>query len=106
MVEALVDAGLAVDLPTLRIAFDDRSEFRVPRLNNFMRFAGKVEMALLSAPDEAALAGLERALHATWPDLLAGVDIPVGDRLTSTRNQIGLRLHALRLEVSFDLEAD
>jgi hypothetical protein len=109
MVECLAEAGLAADLATARIEFDRESEFRVPRLDNAMRFKGRFTARATSPPPEApALEALRARLAAQWPVLVSTLDvIPLGDRLTPTRNELAVSTTpdgALR--VVFDLEAD
>jgi hypothetical protein len=41
-----------------------------------------------------------------WPELLATIDLPIGDRLTSTRNDVSVRVDGGRVVVTFDLAAD
>ena len=111
VVEVLLDEGVVVDFATLRIAFSDGSEFHVPRLDNYMRFVGKLEARLMSRPEPTTLRRLEHALQGTWPDLLEVLDIPIGDRLTPEKNRIEISVFegdggADILRVAFDLVAD
>lgn len=106
VIEALLEVGAAVDFPSIRIEFDDDSVFRVPRLNNYMRFEGALS-ARLSAPFPAAKAdALRVVLKKAWPEILSVVDIPIGDRLTNERNHIAVSVDGDQLRVAFDLEAD
>jgi len=109
VVEGLLAEQVQIDFSSLRIDFDKDSDFRVPRLNNYMRFKGALKARLLSVPTPQAEAGLEARLLQAWPELLAVVDIPIGDRLTSDRNHIDVvfeRSDPPGLRVDFDLVAD
>jgi hypothetical protein len=109
VVESLLEHELAIDFRTLRISFHQDSEFRVPRLDNYMRFKGSLTAALLAAPSAQAEARLETALRRAWPELLGVLDIPVGDRLGEEKNHIDVRFEhgaPARITVDFDLEAD
>jgi hypothetical protein len=111
VVEALLDAGLSVQLSSLKLDFHDTSKFSVPRLDNYMRFHGTIDMLLAETPSPAAVAGLQAQMTRAWPELLAVLDIPVGDRLTQDRNEVRLELAAAGpegqpLRVRFDLVAD
>ena len=107
VVESLLEAKIAVEFASIQIAFDPASEFRVPRLDNYMRFKGSVTATVSRAPDPASTRALADHLRQVWPVLLSAVDVPVGDRLTSERNEIEVRwIEPNRLEVLFDLEAD
>ena len=108
VVEALLAADAAVAFSSLRIDFDDDSTFRVPRLNNYMRFKGAVQADLRSPLTQPQLDTLQVALRQAWPELLAVVDIPFGDRLTDERNTIAVTVSAdgEQLRVDFDLAAD
>jgi hypothetical protein len=104
VVEAMLAHRVPVDFATLAITFSDDSAFRVPRLDNYMRFRGTVTARLTGA--YGALDGLAATLREAWPDLLSVLDLPVGDRLTAERSHIAVRFDGDRLEVAFDLEAD
>ena len=106
VVEALLDAGVDLDFASIAISFSDDSAFRVPRLNNYMRFKGELTATLTEPMDHAALRRLEDKLDDAWPELLKVVDIPIGDRLENERNHVRARQEGRRLVVSFDLEAD
>lgn len=109
VVESLLEEGLHIDFKTLSIAFHKESDFRVPRLNNYMRFKGQLTAVMLSPPDAAAEARIEATLKGAWPELLEVVDIPIGDRLTQDKNHIDARFDhgdPPTLVVHFDLEAD
>ena len=110
LVEVLLETGVRVEFQTIRIAFDPASEFRVPRLNNYMRFKGDLRASLQEAPAPAAVATLRHAMSRAWPDILQVVDIPIGDRLTSERNRIDVTIDQKDGEdillVEFDLIAD
>jgi hypothetical protein len=108
VVECLAEAGLAADLATARIEFDRESEFRVPRLDNWMRFKGLFTARTPTRPGARELEALRASLVAQWPVLVSTLDvIPLGDRLTPTRNELIVTTGpdgALR--IAFDLEAD
>ena len=110
VVEALLESGLAVEFSTLRISFGPDSAFQVPRLDNYMRFVGVLEARLGAAPPPGAVEAARARLVQAWPALLSVVDLPVGDRLTSERNHLTVRVDAgptgAVLRVEFDLEAD
>jgi hypothetical protein len=107
VIEALLKAKIAVDFPSIEIAFDAESDFRVPRFDNYMRFKGGLKATVTAAPSPAAQANLVRNLKAAWPSLLDALDLPVGDKLTSERNEIEVVVDDRdRMTVRFDLEAD
>ena len=45
-------------------------------------------------------------MRRAWPELLTVLDIPVGDRLTETRNDVRVEVRGEIMEIRFDLEAD
>jgi hypothetical protein len=107
VVECLRDAGVDVAFGSLRIEFDRSSEFRVPRFDNYMRFVGNVRATLTGPLDERAAAALASRLRDAWTELVAALDMPIGDRLTPERSEIELQRPAPdELVVRFDLEAD
>lgn len=106
VVEHLLTEGVQLDFSTIAISFHEESEFRVPRLNNFMRFKGDLHADLSAPPPAGAQERLARAMKTAWPELLKVVDIPIGDRLTPDRNHIQVQLTDTRLQVDFDLVAD
>ena len=106
VVEALVAEGVTVALPSAAMRFSDDSVFNVPRFNNYMRFVGSSAGDLVDVPDADCLARVQARLARAWPDLLAVVDIPIGDRLTETRNDLTVRVDGAQIVVAFDLEAD
>ena len=106
VVECLLAAGIAVDFASIRIRFDDTSVFHVPRLDNFMRFAGVLTASVGVAPAAPALASLRGSLTALWPDLLAVLDLPIGDTLTEDDGAIDVTFADGVLTVRFDLSAD
>jgi len=106
VIEALLKAEIAVDFPSIEIAFDAESDFRVPRFDNYMRFKGRLKANVTAAPSSAAQASLVRNLKEAWPSLLDALDLPVGDKLTSDRNEIEVAVEGQALTVRFDLEAD
>jgi hypothetical protein len=106
VVELLTDVGLEVRTSGLKLVFDERSVFEVPRLDNHMRFAGQVDVPVEGEVGDQQLTRLRDRLERVWPELLAVVDLPVGDRLTATRNTIELERVQDVLRIRFDLEAD
>lgn len=106
VVETLLEEHVVVDFRTLSISFHQDSEFRVPRLDNYMRFKGELKGALAQPPPAGTEARLCSALTEAWPQLLTVVDIPIGDRLTPDRNHIEVHLDEDGLLVRFDLVAD
>ena len=107
VLELMLEERVPVDFSTLQVRFDtERSAFHVPRLNNYMRFVGGLS-GRLAAPVGPELAPRVRArLLSAWPDLLACVKIPIGDRLDLTRNEITVTVTGDQFELRFDLEAD
>lgn len=111
VVEILVEEAVAIDLPSVVITFDRDSEFRVPRIDNFMRFKGTFRASLPGGVDEARLRRVEARLRAVWPELLGTLELPVGDRLTGERADVRAEVEARPdgrpgLCVRFDLAAD
>jgi hypothetical protein len=106
VVEALVAEGVTVVMPSVLMAFADGSVFHVPRLDNHMRFVGSFVAELVDVPDAAHVAAVHGHLVRAWPELLATIDLPIGDRLTSTRNDVSVRVDGGRVVVTFDLAAD
>lgn len=106
VIEGLLESGVEVAFPSIQISFTDQSAFRVPRLDNYMRFHGELTATLLRPLEPASARALESRLKRAWPELLAVVDIPIGDRLTNDRNEVHVTVAGDRLKVSFDLEAD
>lgn len=106
VVESLLGHHIAVEFGSITIRFEDTSAFRVPRLDNYMRFAGTVTARLAGAPPPGAVGALEGALRGLWPELLGVVELPVGDRLTSSHMHLVVTEAEGLLTVRFDLEAD
>jgi hypothetical protein len=106
VVEALLANEVDLDLRTLALVFAEGSEFRVPRLDNYMRFKGSVEGTLRTPLSPEARTRLLNSLRAVWPDIVAVMDIPVGDKLTMDRHDIRLDVVGDRLVIRFDLSAD
>lgn len=104
VVEAMLAHRVPVDFGSIDIRFDDGSAFRVPRLDNYMRFSGRLTARLVGPlPD---LGALQATLEAAWPELCAVLDLPVGDRLAAERNHIRTSVDGEVLTVTFDLVAD
>jgi hypothetical protein len=107
VLELLLEEQVPVDFTTVQIRFDEsRSAFKVPRLDNYMRFVGTLTANLTRPFSASDLPRIQKRLLEAWPDLCGVLKIPVGDRLEPTINRIELRLDGNRLELSFDLEAD
>ena len=107
VVECLAEAEVDVVLRSIRIEFDRESEFRVPRFDNYMRFAGTMRAELSGPLDGAKAELLAGKLREAWHELVATLDMPIGDRLTPERSEIALeRPSEKELVVRFDLEAD
>lgn len=106
VIEAMLEEQVQIDFRTLHIVFSDTSIFNVPRLDNYMRFQGNLTATLLSTLDAARISRLEARLHLAWPELVAALDLPIGDRLTNDRNEVRVRVDGDRLRVDFDLIAD
>jgi hypothetical protein len=107
VLELLLEERVPVDFTSIEVRFDEAlSSFHVPRLNNYMRFVGGLE-GRLSAPTAPELGARVRTrLLDAWPELLACVKIPIGDRLDLTRNDIQVSIVGERIVIRFDLEAD
>jgi hypothetical protein len=107
VVEALLEADVAIDFRSLEIRFDSESDFRVPRLDNYMRFKGLLAAQLSGDPPTSQIERqIDTKLQTVWPAILRVADIPIGDKLTIERNDIAVRIVGSKLEVRFDLEAD
>lgn len=107
VVEAFVEAGVEADLPTLLVRFDDESAFRVPRLDNYMRFKGQVSVHLRAPIGPVARTRVLGRLRQVWPELLSVLDLPIGDTLTAERADVSLVDGGdQELTVRFDLAAD
>lgn len=106
VVEGMLEAGVAVDFASIRIRFDDDSVFRVPRLDNYMRFVGVLTATVREPPSPGALDRLRSALRGVWPELLSVLDLPIGDALTTERSHIDVALAGDALTIRFDLSAD
>lgn len=107
VVECLLDAGVAIDFASITIRFDDDSVFRVPRLDNYMRFSGVLTARLLGPPDPATLDRLRTGLRRLWPELLSVLELPIGDALTAERAHVDATCaDGTTLTVRFDLSAD
>ncbi len=106
VVESLLEAGVRVDFPTLAVSFDDTSVFRVPRFDNYMRFAGTIQARVLAPPAATAVADLQDRLRRVWPELLSIIELPIGDSLTSDRMRLDVTVDGDALTVRFDLAAD
>lgn len=106
VVEVFIELDLDVHVNRLRLEFHDESAFRVPRLNNYMRFKGVVDAPVEGPVDEATLQRLRDRLDDIWPELLGVVQIPIGDALTDERNHVTVARTDDGLRIAFDLEAD
>lgn len=106
VVESLVAEGVDVDVPSLTIRFDEDSAFRVPRLDNFMRFSGTVAGRLRGDADPALASRMQRRLATIWRDLVSAVDIPIGDGLSVVREEVRVDQQGGTITIRFDLSAD
>lgn len=110
VIEYLLESGVQVRFDTISISFHQESEFRVPRLNNYMRFKGDLTAVLTEPVPRDKLQALQRRVREAWPELLKVVDIPIGDRLTPERNHVSVHIDEAggepQLHLHFDLEAD
>ncbi len=106
MVEIFQDQGISTDVTALELDFHEGSAFKVPRIDNYMRFKGHVRAPLSTPLSETAIASLERELLRVWPDLLQVVKIPIGDRLEKVKNRVRLQVTPEELRIEFDLIAD
>ncbi len=106
VVESLLDVGIAVDFPTLRIEFADESVFRVPRLDNYMRFVGTVTAHVTAPIPPATLQGLQERLGQLWVELLTSIELPIGDSLTNDHARVNVNVADGTLTVRFDFAAD
>ena len=88
VVEVLLEHGVQLDFSSLSIDFHDTSAFKVPRLDNYMRFHGQLTATVVGDVSDGTRRAVEASLRRTWPELLKVVDIPIGDRLTQERNQV------------------
>lgn len=106
VVEALLPAGVDLDLRTIELDFHDASVFRVPRLDNYMRFVGTVRGRLRAPLDAATKADVLARLRRVWPELVSAVDLPVGDALSVDKHQVSVEVEGDQLVIRFDLSAD
>lgn len=106
VVEAMLPIGVDLDLRTLAIVFEDDSVFKVPRLDNYMRFVGTVRGRLRAPLDTATRARLLTALRAVWPEIVEVMDIPVGDSLSIDKHHVTVDVVGEDLVIRFDLSAD
>ena len=108
--EALVAEEWPVELRGLELRFHEDSVFEVPRLDNNMRFKGEVSAHLTVTPSLQQVASLRARLERVWPEIVAVLDIPIGDRLTPDRNHVEVEVGpdeaGPTLRIGFDLEAD
>jgi len=106
MVEIFQGQGISTDVAELELDFHEGSEFKVPRLDNYMRFKGHVRAPLSAPLSDGTIATLERDLRQVWPDLLRVVKIPIGDRLENVKNRVRVQATPEELRIEFDLVAD
>jgi hypothetical protein len=111
VIEYLLEAQVKVVFETISITFHRESEFRVPRLNNYMRFKGDLSAQLAAPVSPAEIRTLQDRVRQGWPELLKVVDIPIGDRLTPEKNHVKATVRdgaagVKELHLEFDLEAD
>jgi len=106
VIESMLETGVSVDFSTIRISFSDESQFRVPRLNNYMRFHGELNATLAAPLGDQQHSDLHGSLLRAWPEILSVIDLPIGDRLTNDRNRVTVNATETELHIAFDLEAD
>ena len=106
VVEIFREHGVSTDVAGLELEFHEDSEFKVPRLDNSMRFRGHVRAPVTAPPSAETVRALERQLRGVWPELLQVVKIPIGDRLDQERNEVTVHATATEIRVVFDLIAD
>jgi hypothetical protein len=71
-----------------------------------MRFVGDFSVTLLAEAPQGLAPRIEDKIRTAWKDLLAVLDIPVGDRLTLDKAEVRARIEGRSLRVAFDLSAD
>lgn len=106
IVEILRDHHVQADVAALESSFDRESAFQVPRLDNYMRFKGYVRARLLAPLRAGARDAVQADLNRVWPELLAAIKFPLGDRLDLEKNHVEVREEAGALYIGFDLTAD
>lgn len=106
VVESLVAEDVDVDVPSMSIRFDEQSAFRVPRLDNYMRFSGTVSGRLRGEPAPGLSGRLQRRLAGIWQELVDALDIPIGDGLTVAREEVRVDVASGTITIRFDLSAD
>lgn len=106
VVESLVAEGVDVDVPSLTIRFDEESAFRVPRLDNYMRFSGTVAGRLRGEADPTLAIRMQQRLSSIWRELVSAVDIPIGDGLSVVREEVCVEQQGGTISIRFDLSAD
>ena len=106
VVDCLREANIDVDVPSIKVSFDDASKFQVPRLDNYMRFKGVFEANVSTAVAPASLDVFRRGVSGAWAALVKTIDIPIGDKLTPDRSDLSISTEGQSLRIQFDLEAD
>lgn len=106
VVESLLPHGVDIDLRTLDLRFEDDSVFKVPRLDNYMRFVGAARGQLRAPVAEDVRLRLLADLRRVWPEIVSVLDIPIGDGLTVDRHHVTVTTAGDWLEIRFDLSAD
>jgi hypothetical protein len=79
-----------------------------PRWVQFRRLLlGTVIESLLASPSPGTEETLARSLRQAWLSLLGVLDLPIGDKLTSERDDVAVLFEAGdTMVLRFDLEAD
>ena len=67
VVEYLLDHKVKIAFETIAITFHEDSDFRVPRLDNYMRFKSTLKADLTSEMTPQQIRELERGVRETWP---------------------------------------
>ncbi|MDP2308559.1 MAG: hypothetical protein Q8P18_21240 [Pseudomonadota bacterium] len=106
VVESLLPHAIDIDLRTLDLRFEDDSVFKVPRLDNYMRFVGVARGQLRVPLAEEVRVRLLADLLRVWPEIVSVLDIPIGDSLTVDRHHVSVTTTGDWLEIRFDLSAD
>lgn len=104
--DILLEEKIPMDFSTFEIHFDPDSVFKVPRLDNYMRFKGSFSVSIDSTLPPDRLARIEQKLSGAWRELVGVLDIPIGDRLTLESDLIRARNEGSKLVATFDLSAD
>ncbi|MES2639255.1 MAG: hypothetical protein V4850_07215 [Myxococcota bacterium] len=106
VVESILPLDVDLDLHTLELRFDDESAFKMPRLDNFLRFVGTARGKLNTPMTEDVRVRLLTDLCKMWPEIVSVLDMPIGDTLTVDNHHVTVTTTDGWLEIRFDLSAD